>query len=630
MTINFSSNSNSSDPSDPISSIRIPQVKNFTGYFGYNYYTEDESVNDKPTIPSFYRDKKVNELDAENISFTLRVPRFIKLNWEIPDFKSNEFNVQVRVSPTLIADNLKKIVNEGNFIGSKYISYIFSATDSLEDASADINNDGRIDLYSNNNLSQTGIIDNYVKKYLDFYKFAGGTESKKEEIKNKISKAIETLEKLGDRPNKTFGYRFADTTGKFFKDTTGFDQLLANSESLYTQLNAIVLPDLFAKTKLPRSTLNAFEKYYNNHKIPLTELEEFIQPFQIFDMPIDSNKLISTKYLVGYTIDKYEQIGQDLIKIETIPIENFEVGSIVDVNVKYNTIYHYVIRTVCQIVIPAYFQNFNELRYVGFLIASNPVALKVISEKDTLPPEPPSQIDFSWDYRKKRLKISWNYPVSAQRDVGQFQVFRRRNIYEPFELIHQRHFDKSVVKYPTGEIIDGNIANANQYSNYVSLDDYPHTFSYDDDFKLDIDTLTVSKYIYSIAVIDTHGVISNYSAQFEVSFDFFKNKLTKKLISRAGAPRPYPNLKLSSDLYKDSINPGKTSKQLKIYFNPDYYKLIDRDKKIMNLVGTNQSKSYYKIQFINTQNQKTASLKINIDDQKNLANDNSLLILNES
>lgn len=631
MTIN--NNVKSSDPSDPISVIRIPTVSEFVCKFYYNYYTRDESVNGSPEIPEIYQKQNAYDINIYNVSFNQRVPRYIQLFWTLPPTNFDEEDANYSFKNFTIRDNFRRILNEGNFIGSKYIPYKFSGTDVLEDASADINNDGNIDLFSSNNLSQTGIIDSYVKNYLDYYKTTGGPQTKEESIKKQIAKAVETIEHLGDRPNVNFAYKFFDQNGNKIKDFSGFDQLISGTESLYSQINSLVLPDLFQKTIIPKTTLETFQKYFNNAKGPFSELEETVQPFHISEDDVDYNNLASFKKIIGFTIDKFEQVGQNLIKLDTIIVDSKKLyNQFIDFNVKYNSTYHYSIKTIAVIESPAYIKEIDQIKRVSYLVASRPVTYKVAAEKDLIPPEPPSRLDFFWDYKNKKLKIAWNYPVSIQRDVGQFQVLRRKNIYEPFEVIYQRHFDKSDVRYPTGEIIDGNSTNIPaEYRKYVSFDDYPYTFAYDDDFILDIDLLTTSKYIYAIAVIDTHGIISNYSAQFEVSFDFFANKLVKKMISRAGAPRQYPNLKLNIDLFKDTISPGKTSKNLRIYFNPDYFKTYTYSTSfINNLLGTNQSKSYYKMQFINTQNQKTASLKITVDDPKNLANGDPLVNLSET
>jgi hypothetical protein len=113
-------------------------------------------------------------------------------------------------------------------------------------------------------------------------------------------------------------------------------------------------------------------------------------------------------------------------------------------------------------------------------------------------------------------------------------------------------------------------------------------------------------------------MISNYGAQVEVTFDFYKNCLTKRLVSVAGAPRQYPNMYLNMDLFKDVIKvSGPASTKMEVFFMPEYFRLgyKDREEKVL---FTDQDNAYYKLQFINLQNQKSDALKIVVKDPNKL------------
>ena len=126
-----------------------------------------------------------------------------------------------------------------------------------------------------------------------------------------------------------------------------------------------------------------------------------------------------------------------------------------------------------------------------------------------------------WDYKNKKLQVTWGMPVNSQRDITQFQVFRRQSIEEPFELIAQKCIDNSKLKYRTGEIIDGNFKNMSPENlQFVEYSDQPVMFFIDEDFKVDPKSLKSSRFIYTIVSIDAHGMSSNYGSQFEINFDF--------------------------------------------------------------------------------------------------------------
>ena len=129
-----------------------------------------------------------------------------------------------------------------------------------------------------------------------------------------------------------------------------------------------------------------------------------------------------------------------------------------------------------------------------------------------------------------------------------------------------------------------------------------------------------STYIYAIAAIDAHGYTSGFSAQYEVWFDEFKNQLQKKLISHAGAPKPYPNLYLEADTFVDTMHvEGPSSKKLTLIFNPEFYHVYDDQERMQQVLATKQTAGSYKLQFINTDNQKSAVCEIKIDDRMRAA-----------
>jgi hypothetical protein len=136
----------------------------------------------------------------------------------------------------------------------------------------------------------------------------------------------------------------------------------------------------------------------------------------------------------------------------------------------------------------------------------------------------------------------------------------------------------------------------------------PIKIYYDDEF------LKSSEYIYSIACVDAHGLSSNYSEQFKVSFDSYKNKITKKLVSIAGAPKPYPNMHLQQDLFVDTIKISN-KKNLYVYLNPECYSVKNGDKE-MNILSSGKVGSEYTINFVNTDAAHGTNLSINIDANK--------------
>jgi hypothetical protein len=242
--------------------------------------------------------------------------------------------------------------------------------------------------------------------------------------------------------------------------------------------------------------------------------------------------------------------------------------------------------------------------YVGtvqVLVSSKPSFKQYIKIQDETAPPPPADINFTWNYEIDKLLVHWTFPPNSQRDIKKFQVFRRQNVSAPFELLKEYDFDDSSVAAVSKEFPDRRA---------IERLRSPVTFYIDDEFTKD------SKYIYTVCSIDAHGYTSNYGAQFELSFDRFKNQLSKRLVSHSGAPKPYPNLYLEGEGFVNAATVGGPhSKRMTLYFVPQFYLLEDEHQRAHRVLATNQSGGLYKFHFMNVDNQKSEVITVKIDDK---------------
>jgi ribosomal protein S17E len=124
-------------------------------------------------------------------------------------------------------------------------------------------------------------------------------------------------------------------------------------------------------------------------------------------------------------------------------------------------------------------------------------------------------------------------------------------------------------------------------------------FFIDNDFDIN------KSYIYAIASIDAHGLLSNYSEQVRYNFDARKRVLVKELVSIENAPRQMPNYFLENQLVNLSIG-DSNSKSAMVYLDPDYLKLKYEDQDI-DIFPTNAE---YRLQFLNLDLQQVQNLNI--------------------
>jgi hypothetical protein len=118
--------------------------------------------------------------------------------------------------------------------------------------------------------------------------------------------------------------------------------------------------------------------------------------------------------------------------------------------------------------------------------------------------------------------------------------------------------------------------------------------------------------IYAVGCVDARGLVSNYSAQIQASFDVIRNRLITKQVSPGNAPRPYPNVFLKGDLFLDAIV-TTNKRRVRAYFDPEYLKLLDRSGNDMNLFGLKGDTSY-NITVVDVDRAQQSVVKMYIDD----------------
>lgn len=603
-----SEKSKMSDPSTSVDDVNVPEVFNQKAQFVYNFYTKDERIN------AFSNARELN---------VTRVPRYVKLSWTSPQVSQFE-----TVKPDLSIDesgidksiksNADKIMSEDNFFNPGYINHTFSGIDAITQGSSDLEN---YSIMSRHNVESV-----FQMSKIQISEIAAAKENPDEEYKKRLAELSEAYSRLSDFPQSSLGLRVYDEQDNQVNDSEALSSI-TNSLKLNLKINSAIIPDIFANSK---------EKNASNYEALAVASSKskngYLRQRAPNMLPIQSNPektgyLTSPVKLIGYIIERYLVTPEFLRKEETYYVEDISQTTFEDKTVLYGKTYLYTIKVVADVTILLYDADGLNVNSTTVYVSSKPMAAPVECYEFIPPPEP-NDIKFTFDYDKRNLIIIWDTPVNPQKDIKQFQVFRRRSIKEPFELIAQYGFDTSETggndgRYRTGERIDGN----NYYGMYpddrslLKLSDKPVYMHVDEDFTVDPEFFVSSEYIYAIASIDAHGMISNYSSQHHVVFDPYKNRLVTRVICDAGSPRQYPNMKLRTDAFKDVISvEGLAARQLKVFFTPEYLKVRDDRNVTYNIVEaqTPGNGSYYMLQLINLDNQKMQLLKINVKDPENL------------
>jgi len=589
------------------------QIQNFAGEYIYNFFMPDEDINDQPqnVLPNIIKALVTNDTKNVTLREALKqkkneryVPRYINLSWNrLPDIGNNRRLIQT----VSISKNLSKVLDEEKIGGNLYTPVTFkdngadgkiqySINRALEEIlkSQNINNvngleASPLDLVKIlNEYTSDQVQGNFLAEAFINYKNAGINFLNKEKFDQLVTTTIESLKKIGLRSN--INNKFLAT---ILRTASEEADNIYSDETLSVLTGADNIQEIaIAESRDP--TTIAVSDYMLN-------IESYIgwDPY---------NETGDSEYqLVGYIINKveYPRTGQPVFK-ETIVIENPAISNFTDLSVKYGTVYGYTIRSVFLLKLPAVDNDTGTFGLVSFLISSQAGPEILIETKEDIAPNPPTDFNITWDYEKDQPYLTWNFPTDSQRDTKYFQIFRRQTINQAYELIKMYDFNDSNTPINIREMNESNI-DTSLVENLRASDGttLPKNYFFDTEFTKE------STVIYCVCSVDAHGLTSNYSTQMEIKFNRYKNKLEKKLISIAGAPKSYPNFLLNQDLFVDTIK-SSNAKKLDVYFNPEFYKVFDRTGADLELIKTDIN-SNYRLQMINIDLQRDHIINIKIN-----------------
>ena len=622
-------------PSKEIHSVDIPEVNDFIADFHYNFFVSDESLNDTGNVPtSVLTRESTSGVSQDFIQFaTMKVPRFVvfkftpvhlRLNGrKATDSDGRHIRFGANNRPGFLTEHIAKLVTEDHFASHDFTSLSFHDANLDEKVYQLVS--GSIQQHQlghaiNPNVSNIRAADSFLawipKNIKPHFVVTQMADKKKtnntQTFRNPAAEAL--MKRHGRRHASSSSTK--STGHKKFK-IVNVDKLRFVNVNVNAQLNSKLIQDVLGRTiQDPLSpytselrnmfTAASSVQHRARQKLPILSVNEFRTIVPYVSLKVSNSvatQSVKTE-IVGYVIDKFEHLANgETLQHAPLIIEGQDVGSYIDFNVKYGSNYTYQIRSAALVTLPVIDSDSGNIVILELLISSRPSRKSHVHTIDDVAPPPPADFNLTWNYETDKLMLHWAFPPNSQRDIKKFQVFRRKSVNEPFELLKMYDFDDSQVRYGNTERPDQALVE------YISS---PSANYIDDDFNKES-----SNFIYAVACIDAHGFTSNYSAQFEITFDRFKNRLMKRLISHAGAPKPYPNLYLEADLCVDVMKiSGPSSKQLKVYFNPQYYTLIDDSYRTIDTFAAKNEGGNYRLQFINIDNQKSTTVNLQLDDRR--------------
>jgi hypothetical protein len=595
----------------------VPEVKNFRAKFNYNFFQPDERTNSSGKATAEFIQKKPSEsFDAnyQNSSqFNRFTSRYVSLTWK----PSVDSSTAATFSPPgfKIASNIDKIHEEQHFIGDYFTNMSFQ----------DIGAPKRLNYYIKrlaNQIKRT----NQSAASENTGSFGADKEESPMDIVKSIIPGLSSdinpliLAQVFSDPESS-GYVFLNSDGEKIENPSLLDEL--RDVKFYSQINNKNLYSVLSS--VPKNSFSMFEDEMDKISETVKDIQQKtiegkssnilnaqdydlqIQEFISYE-PVDADNYKPRFQIVGYLIEKIEITNEGLgVVRDPIIIENPTISSTVDVKIKYGTTYKYMIRSIALFETIAENATTNQNLVVKYLVASKSSPISQIECIEKVPPPEPSDLNLRWDFVEKCLVVEWAFPPNPQRDIKGWQILRRKNINEPYELIKYYDFDDSVIK-----VHDSQAETPDDF--FTETMTSPKNYYIDKEFNKD------SKYVYAICSVDARGLSSNYSTQMEATFDKFKNRVVKKLISVKGAPKIYPNYFLNQDTFVDSIKDSGHGK-LKIYFSPEYLKVLTSNNDDLKLLRTKPNGvDKYQLSIINLDLQIQENIDITIADRTSTEN----------
>lgn len=582
-------------PSKNAAILDVPDVESFSAKFIYNYWTKDEFENGLGSSQAALKQLPSESFDASFVEKTRRLPRLVKLVW-----KPVVLNPDIRPRVSIQA-NLGKLHSEETFTNTDY------TTLELQDSGLD--------------LKLKFFADQLAKQLPEF------------ETTQSANELIALLNRsTSDQVSASF---LAEIISDLSRQGVLFQSKGQASDSILGRIKEVVLSTRVSNRLLVPMITSArtdsvgvfadelgasefLKKMQQIQDIAVASANSNIFSPNDFEFevlsyvgvrPLDTNGYQPVAQSIGYIIEKREVKSDGTEQVyDPIVVEDPRISVTYDGKIRYGSSYFYKIRAAFLVEARSTEESTSQNLLVSFLVGSKFTAEVEVQTVEMVPPPPPADFNLAWDFGERALRCTWNLPPNPQQDIKYIQLFRRRSIADPFQLIKMWDFNDTntvvpLAEYPLPELV-------------VKTPSFVGVF-------LDREFSKESNYIYAVAAVDAHGLTSNYSMQLQVSFDKFANRLVKKLISISGAPKQYPNAYLNADTFVDTMkDSGHTT--MRVVFNPEYLKLVKGDGTDLGLLKTNRQNGLYRIQLINIDLQSQQTVDVTIEDSRKTSPDTKI------
>jgi hypothetical protein len=590
------------DKSRNVTIVDVPDVNEIYAKFVYNFFVPDERYNKsgQQFLRGSYTNKNTQRLVNTKTQRNL-LPRYVQVDFgqgkpitfgtlkkDNNNFSTNLVTIQdfgnrneFLMREDEITNNSFQTLHESDFSAKERIGQkVKSLSDIL---SLDFSESDQSKKISNFLNCERDVIQSLLNPYNDTLTLT-------------VNESIE--EKENDLFSNSVSVYLSTLVNKRF-----FDKLCANNDDISS------LSKSTTKQMIDKVTKDFLSKN-SSKEVKKSDMTPTFKPFDVRDLNNTAEVGIKGIASVGYLINKtdYSENKKSEILILDATKTNF-----IDPEILYGTKYSYSVCAIYRVdaIIEDTQESTTQKKFISILVASKPSKEVTVITQEFNPPIEPDGVFYRYDHMNGGLIITWQMSSGKTRDVKYFQVFKRKNINEPFTCIAEIDFNDSYGDDEKNEKVRDDLVLK-----------YPGatTFFIDKSY-----TRESPNTVYAICAIDAHGLTSGYSTQTEVSFDKFKNNIKTKEICRAGCPKQYPNFfvdprqdeNVTVDSFSQDALYDSGHKKIDVYFTPDLSVFTNTSGKKSFAISTNQNNGNYKINMINLDLQKSNTTTLSVDNLQN-------------
>jgi hypothetical protein len=543
----------------PLATFDLAYADAVYGEFRYIRFEPDETTNDLPDVERDHpREIRISFIPAPPTSYTCE----------------SEF------SRKLVEDNLRIVYSQEDYTNTRSLST------STQDFSVDkrardtVLRSAKIRGITGNSTDVSMKLSKLVSKYVN-----------PSSLQYAASVKPDTFKQLKGRTVMSGGkYIFARSVASQSNVLSRFTAVAGRA----TSLAGVPGPNFAMHVRLKQ--ISSEQDRANADRLFFSQIDFDALVESVFERESDIGEIGKKAELRAHILVRQELHKNGNVTQKNVAILSRDSSSWIDTGVKYGASYSYFVKAVYSVEIATY-TELGENVIATLLLSASPSSGYTVACFENTPPEPPEDFQIRWDYDAAAPVITWNFPVDRARDVKYFQVFRRSSINDPFTLLHEIDFNDANLR-PVRADQPG--------AAFVNRSNFPFCVYHDREFNKS------SSFIYTLACVDAHGFVSNYSEQIRIRFNKMKNVMETELVSVANAPRPYPNIFIRGSLTMDAIKVSNRN-EVKVYFDPEYLKIVNRSGVDMKLLTTSKS-GQYSLVIIDVDRAQSISVPLYIDD----------------